>query len=404
MVGLAELYLPPFAIFLGASDLSLGLIVTLPQLAGSISQLTTVRLQDRFHSRKKFILRAVLLQIGCLFLMTSTPAIPKHPLWFLGAACMLYWVAAMIANPAWQSWLGDMVPAHQRGRYFGRRNGLIQIVTFLALVGGGMILEASRQDKLKGFILLFGLAIAARFVSLSFLQLHSDFPISPEKEKPLSFLQFTRKMHRHNFGLFVLYTALFAAALNISAPYFAQYMLDGLKFSYLQFMTILAMMIGCKFLTLPLWGRLSDRYGTRKLLVVSGLLFCLPPFLWMISTNYYYLLAIQLVAGAGFAGFELCSFNFILDSTGAHERTRSAAYYQVLTGIGIVTGSVIGGLILWLAPAGGHPFLLLFLVSGSARLVLSFAFLPRIREVRDVPSISYWRLLMEMTGYHVPIE
>ena len=214
-----------------------------------------------------------------------------------------------------------------------------------------------------------------------------------------SFVGFLKTIHRNNFGRFVLFVALFAVAMNVASPYFVQYMLDELRFSYLQFMAVFAAMIGVKFVTIPFWGRFSDRYGTRKLLVPSCLLLSLTPLLWLWSSNFYYILFIQIVAGVGIGGFELLSFNFLLDSTRPEDRTRNAAYYQVLMGVGIVAGSVVGGLIMKFSLFDDKTYFAIFLLSALLRLAISAGFLPRLKEIREVESISYRKLLSQVLRF-----
>lgn len=332
---------------------------------------------ELIRSRKQVVLGAIALQGFSLMLVAASPAMARFRLAFLFAAASLYWIFCSLAAPAWQSWMGDLVPTESRGRFFGQRNRIGQIVTLLALLLGGAILQW--LPGLEGFLIVLGLGTLGRGLSLIFVSRQEDRPAVELEATQVSFRAFLAVMHRDKFGRYVLYAALFAFAVNISASYFTPYMLEELKLSYLHFVALLAAMMGFKFIATPYWGRLIDRHGSRRPLVMSCILFCLPPLLWLISQNYFYLLTLQIVAGVGIGGFELCSFNFLLENSDPQNRTRFAAYYEVLTGLGVVAGALTGGLLLRYPPMELKPYVAIFLISGLLRLALSAWFLPGLK-------------------------
>jgi len=377
-VGFAEIYFSPFAIFLGAANVAVGLLSTVPQLIGDLFHLASPRLVAAFRSRKKLVLACVALQGAALVLAAFSPGLGRFRLEFLFVAAALYWIFCSVAAPAWQSWMGDLVPKPERGSFFAERNRVAQIATFAALLAGGAILHF--RPGLTGFLVLLGLGTLGRGLSFFFINRQTDAPAEELGSPPVTLRSFLAAMHRNNFGRYVLYAALFSFAVNLSASYFTPYMLEELKLSYLEFMALLAVMIGTKFVTTPAWGRWIDRHGSRKPLVAAGAVYCLPPLLWLVSQSYPYLIALQVVAGVAIGGFELCSFNFLLENTEPKDRTRFAAYYEVLTGIGVVAGAVVGGFILRYATLPGlTPYFAAFLGSGVLRVLVSVLFLPRIR-------------------------
>jgi MFS family permease len=381
-VGFAEVFFSPFALFLGAAHILFGLYSTLPQLIGALSQILTPSLSSRIGSRKRLVLMGVSGQGFLLILMAFLPFLSGSRLGWLFLITSLYWMCWMILTPVWQSWMGELVPEFQRGRYFGARNRWIQVVTFLALIAGGWILnrfQSDTQRTYQGFLILFLLGALGRILSLIFLQRQNDLLPSPEENDPLSFRRFIKIMPRHSFGLFALYSALFSVAVNIAGPFFISYMLQERRFTYLEFMILLATMVASKFLFLPLWGRLSDRFGSQAPFKAACLLFSLIPFFWLFSSDFFYLLGVHFYSGIALAGFELSSFNFLLDGTEPKNRTRFTSYFESLVGVGTVLGAVIGGICLQSLPFSLNAYSTLFLVSGICRLLLSFLFLPRIQ-------------------------
>ena len=153
-----------------------------------------------------------------------------------------------------------------------------------------------------------------------------------------------------------------------------------------------------KFLSMPVWGKVSDLYGTRKILSLSGFLMPSVPLLWVFSGNVYYLILIQVYSGFVWAGFELASFNFVLDSTTPRNRAAGVAYYNVLNGVCIFTGSIIGGIMVRYNDIFWSKYLPVFIVSCILRYAASFIFIPRLKEVRVVERIPYSRLFFKIVS------
>jgi MFS family permease len=196
--------------------------------------------------------------------------------------------------------------------------------------------------------------------------------------------------------LLVLYLSIMNASVYVSAPFFTPYMLYDLKLDYMTFTFINAAAIITKIFFLPVWGRSSDRFGTRKVLSLTGYLMPLTPILWMFSHDFAYLIAIQIYSGFIWAGFEIASFNFIFDTTSPQKRATAIAYYNVINGIAIFTGAMIGGLIVRYNTAFWSRYILVFVISGVVRFIVSFLFIPKLKEVRQVERIPYAKLFLKV--------
>ncbi|MBI2082510.1 MAG: MFS transporter [Deltaproteobacteria bacterium] len=391
MVGLGEHYFSPYAVSIGATDFLIGLLGSLPLLFGSLAQLASPSLIQLFGSRRHIVRIGILLQALCfipiLWIIQGNGA--RTPFWFL-LFVIAYWVFQLTLSTPWQSWIGDLVPKDQRGRYFSLRSRWIQLATFFSIVVGGALLSKFN------FQLIFMLAMVGRFISLAFSLLQEEPTYSSPPEAQFTLTQFVKKMGFNNYGLFVIYISLFYMSCHIAAPYFVPYVFRELKFSYLQYMIVHAVFIGSKSLFLPIWGHYSDRYGSRKLLALSGFLLPIVPILWLFTRNYYGIIAIHFVTGFGWAGFELCSFNFILDCTTPEKRARCSSYYQLFNGVGTVVGAVLGGLLLKYNLFFSIPYYFVFLVSGIGRFLFSLLFIPKLKEMRTVHPISYKSLLVRI--------
>lgn len=396
MVGFGETYFIPYAITLGASNFMVGLLVSLPLLAGSLGQLATPQLLKLFSNRKNLVKTGVLLQAACYLPIIGASFLNTAKVPVLLLLIIIYTCAGLAVSPTWQSWMGDLVATENRGRYFSDRNRWIQISTFTSVALAGWLLH------LYGFIIIFVIAVAGRMISFYFLGRQAEPQHHNPPEAQFTFLQFVKKMRFNNYGLFVIYNGLVLMSVHISGPYFTPYQLNELHFTYIQFMISQAAFVGTKALFLPLWGHYSDRYGSRKLMSLSGYLLPLLPLIWIFCNSLGAVVFVQCVAGFIWAGFELTTFNFILDCTTPEKRARCAAYYQVFGGIGTVGGALIGGLLLLHPLLFPNPFLFVFLVSGLLRLYVVAILTPKIREMRVVEAVSYRTLLLRMVLFLKP--
>ena len=399
MVGFGESFFSAFAIFLKANNFQIGLLGSLPQTLGSVSQLCSDRLIRLVNSRKKLICIGALLE-GLMY-------IPIALVFFFGTLRVfhliffvcLYWIFGMIIGPAWNSWMGDLVDEEERGSYFGRRNRIAGLTSFVSFVIAGYILQRFTNgagSQYLGFVIIFSLAFLSRIVSLIYLtkKYEPEYKFLPEAY--FSFIDFIKQARFRNYGLFVFYLCFMNFSVYLASPFFTAYMLYDLKLDYMSFTIINAVAILVKYLTMPVWGKASDRFGTRKVLSLAGFLMPVVPLLWLFSKDMLYLIIIQAYSGFVWAGFEIASFNFIFDTTSPQKRATCVAYYNVLDGIAIFSGAMIGSVIIRYNNIFWSKYLFVFFVSFVFRYLASIIFIPKLKEVRRVEQVPYQKLFLNI--------
>jgi MFS family permease len=411
-MGMGEAYLAPFAIFLGADNLLIGLLASLPLCVGALAQLWVAAALDKVQRRRALcVWPAVAQGLSFLPLFAMPYALPGQApeLALLGA--LFYFVAGSLVVPPWNSWIADLVPPATRGDYFGRRNKLRTYFQVAGVLLAGFVLSLARDHdvELLGFAVIFGLSLAARLLSAY----HIARMVEPAYHAPaladrFTFRDFVRRSPWANFGRFTLYAAVFLAATNISGPYFTPYMLNDLKFSYVEFTLASVSFILAQATVIHNWGKVADRFGNRKVLAVTGLSLPVIPWLWLLSANLWFVLALQVVAGFIWAGFYLSVANFLFDAVTPAKRARCVAYYNTLTNLGLLAGAVLGGFIAEHVPqsfsVAGYDVTLasklhvLFALSGLLRLLFSLIFLPWIREVRPVEPAGTWQVIVQLVA------
>ncbi|RJQ16768.1 MFS transporter [Candidatus Woesearchaeota archaeon] len=399
MVGFGESFFSAFAVFLKATAIQLGLLTALPQLLGSLADIYSTKLLKVFKSRKRFVAMFGLFQGWIYIPIALVFFFGDLQVWHLIAFVCLYTITGMLINPIWHSWMGDLVDEKERGVYFSKRNRVIGFVSFITFLLGGYLLEQFSGNTLTqyiGFAALFGLALFMRLGSFIYLTKKYEPEYDVEHGLNLSIKNFFRDIKANNFGSLFYYLTWMNFSVYLAGPFFTAYMLYDLGFNYLVFAVVTGVSIISKYLFMPWWGKSSDKYGTRKMLTLAGFLMPAVPLLWMLSPNMTYLILIQIYAGFAWAGFELTSANFIFDATNTEQRATYVAYFNVFNGIAIFIGAGIGSLIVKYNHVFASSILLIFLMSFIARYAVSFIFLPKLKEVRTVQSISYKDLLLNI--------
>jgi MFS family permease len=316
--------------------------------------------------------------------------------WILMAAISLYFILNYLPNPAWTSWIGDLVNESKRGTFLGRRNSFGNLTFLIATVVSGLLLQLYSDRPLIGFMLVFNLACAACAASTLLLSLHFDPAAGDPIRNGESLLAFAREMPRSNFGRFVMLNFILYFATYISSPFVVPFMLRELNFSYLSFMVATSLVSLFKYLFMPFWGQLADRYGGKKVLALSTFLVCFTPFLWLAARSFALVCIAQLLGAFAWAGFEISVLVFAYDALPAARITQGTSFLLFYRGLATIAGGLVGGALLQRMSLAGSAYMAVFAVSGVARVALTLPMLFLIREERSVESISYPRLAWKM--------
>ena len=385
MDGMTASFLTPFAIALNASVNLIAALSYVPQLIGAFTQLFSAKIMELFRNRRKILVISSFVHALFWIPMLLIPYLTPNRAYLLVVYVAIQTVFVQIMVPVGNSLLGEIVPKYERGRFFGLRNKVVGIITFLSALSAGYVLSYfSTKNPFIGFSILFAIAFAGRMLSGIFKSMMANPPADIEHAEKFSIIDFVRLMDKTNYGHFVIYISLFKLATYIAAPFFAVYMLRELGFSYMQFTMVIASELVASFIAMGFWGRMIDNKGTKHVLYITGMLTPIVPFLWLFSPNFYYLIIVEAFAGIAWSGFNLSSSNFIFDAVKPENRVRCISYFKFFESISLFIGAALGGSLLnhmpaWIFMSG---ILVVFLISGILRLAVSFALLPTLKEAR----------------------
>jgi len=384
--GIISTYLTPFALALGASAAQIGLLAAIPQLLSTLMQPIAGSFTEHAESRKK------VCKISLLIARLSW--IPVILAAFLSGFAAFYVIllfvsvsaaAASFARVGWASWMGDIVPEKIRGKYFGKRNMFIGASSFAAVLLAGWILGFS--DTMAGFVIIFLSALMLYFAGLRYLlkMPESSAKIRARHRASLNVSEFLTSMRKTNFRRFMLFAIVFDFSVYLAAPFFTVYMISELQIGYYWFAIISAASILAGLLSQKYWGKISDRYGDKNVMMICAALASFVPLIFVFSRDVPLLVLANVFSGFAWAGLDLVTFNFLLDSSPPLKRPLFISNYQFFDGLAVAGGSIAGGILIFLMGTG---FLWLsgiaavFLLSSALRGIFSAMLIPRIREER----------------------
>ena len=371
MVGFGETYFPAFALAVGLGELMAGLVASLPLLAGGVMQTISPLAIRRFGSHKQWVVCCATIQA-----MTFLPLILAAYWGHVGGAALLwivavYWAAGLATGPAWNTWIGTIVPRPLRAGFFASRTRASQAAIFLGFLLGGIALQwTSTNDRvLNAFAALFAVAGLCRLGSVWMLSRHSEPTPIPEKMREIPWRQMRRHLAGCSGGQLLIYLVVVQAAVQMSGPYFTPFMLEKLRF-------LLWRVRGAHFRGLPgqghraaCLGAVSPTYRRTRLLWIGGIGIIPISAGWILSQQLTWLLLLQVISGVVWGAYELAFFLLFFESIAEEERTSLLTFYNLFNSTAWVAGSLVGGLILFACGTSYHGYLLVFGLSSLGRLL-----------------------------------
>lgn len=384
-------YIVPFAIAAGSSPFQIGILSSSGGFFAPIGQIVSSG-QMKKHSRKIILFIGILGQaiLMALFLLLAFlyqfEYISSEITWLILFTYLIYVFCAGLMTPPWFSVMGDVVPENKRGRYFAKRNLINNFVALSGVLVIAFVLDWYKAINLVlfGFMVVFFIGFITRILSFTLYKYHYFPPFKFELKDNVSMIQFVKELPKSNFGRFTVFVALLIFSQWIAGPFFVVYMLKDLKFSYTELIivNISTNVFGLFFF--PLFGRISDKRGNVFLLRLGAIIIPFLPLMWLfLITPVGLILGPQLFGGIGWTAFNLATANIIYDNIPANKRGEYVAFYNFFLGIGIISGGIIGSLIVEFVPINFmHPLLFVFLLSSIIRGIVVVIFLPKIKEVR----------------------
>ncbi|MDZ8055572.1 MAG: MFS transporter [Aulosira sp. ZfuVER01] len=395
-VATGGILLSNFLLELGASPVVFGMLSSIPMLVNLVQPLGAY-LSERSSSRFYYSLRThgiarLLWLILCVGIIgSSLIGLTSGQLVLLTLLVVLFsGLLGGLGSASWLSWLAMIVPRRLRGRYFGIRNSAASLTNLLCVPLAGVAVSHWYGGTLQGYgvVLLVGIMFGLISLGCQYFQMdmnpalqnsslikyqHSSEYADIETEKiPSPTNEFASIWSNYNFLKFLLYFGFWMLAVNISAPFFNFYLLDKLNLDVSYVTLYGSLQAGANMLLIVLWGKLADKIGNRRILMLMGILVALTPLLWVgVSANswniWLWLPLLHIFTGGTWAAIDLCNNNIQLGIAPVKNQSIYFAIASAVAGVSGALGTTIGSFIAQFAEQGG--LLGLFALSSVCRLV-----------------------------------
>jgi MFS family permease len=373
MQGLADAFYVPYLTALGATTRQVAFGVALPFAFSAAVQLLGLRLLYHAGSRRKLIMITTLGQALCF--------IPLGLAWQLGglqiwAAMAAFTISAIVGNigaSAWADWLGSVVPRRRRGKYFSFRNRLHSFLQIVMALAAGRLLDYAAGKVLLMFTAIWCTCTLMRLLSCMSFRWHWEPELPVVAGQNESFGKFLRGLSSGGFGKFTLAMALINFGATLAGPFFTVHMIRNLHWSYAAYTILIMMPTLMMVLMLGVWGRAIDKFSSVTVLRLCSIWLCLIPLPWILTNNYWVLLANNGMSGLAWGGLNLAAFTYYTAALPAGRRLQAVAHYNAIVFAAIFAGTMLGGVIEPLLPmVGTYQIQSIFLVSSLARFLPAF--------------------------------
>lgn len=316
-------------------------------------------------------------------------------------------VFAHLGNPAWWSWMGDLVPAPRRGRFFACRSQATSAVAAVSFIiamlllhyGGGM---ANRP--LVGALFAIGTLFGVIDILLYFAVPEPDMrrtrrrldrtADTPRSSRRSSFELFLSPLRLPAYRRLILGVGLWAFSVNLVMPFLPVYQYGetiagstlglGLSWKFLAVLNVTGSVAA--MLTSGWWGRFSERLGSRRLLLLASLhLFINLAYLAIPAGRLFGLLVlVALINGALTAAWAVGVNQLLLGLAPRENRSVFVSVFNCVNGWLMAGGPILGGCIAdrfpmmsWSLPGGlgfcyFHLLVVVASIGGLAALAVLF--------------------------------
>ncbi|MEK6857304.1 MAG: MFS transporter [Nanoarchaeota archaeon] len=341
--GFTASFLALFALLLGASNVQIGILAAIPYIATILAEIPGAKLVEYF-TRKSISIAAVSTR-AFWFPLLLAPLVPsQYAVVFVLVLIFLIKFFDVLSDPAWTSWIADIIPAKIRGAYFGKRMFVIGFFAAASTLLGGFFLNLFPKDSMLGFSILFFVGTVFGLVNV-FLLKKAEEPdyIDHDHHRFKEFFTLTG-----DFKKYTIFTVFFNFSYAIASSFFTVYMIKDLGLSYGFLGAASALATVTKIVTNRYVGLITDKIGDKPVMAFSVLGTALVPLMFLFASKeaLWIIIPAQIISGIFWAGVDLASFNLMLDFSEPKKRAVQIAEFSMLTSIPLIIAPILGGYVI----------------------------------------------------------
>jgi MFS family permease len=345
-------FLGVYATRIGASNFQVGLLTAGPAVGNLLVSLPVGRwLENRSLIRATFwssiAQRAGYVPLIFLPWLLTAPA----QIWTIELLVLLMSVPGTMLAIGFNSMLVEVVPPRERGQVVGWRNALVAISLTAASLVCGRLLDWIPFPL--NYQVVFAVGAAGGAMSSFHLGRIRGLrsPVqpaarpSPGARKPLLRLD----LLRGSFGPFIAVYLLFYVFQNTPIPLFPLAFVRELHLTDGTISLGNALFYGTMFLASTQLGRLTKRWGHRRVLILGALFYGLYPLLIAMARDAALFWAASFLGGAAWGLTGAGLINRLMERVPPDDLPAHMALHNLALNVGMLSGSLIG-------PALGDAF------------------------------------------------
>lgn len=351
VLNLINPFLSMFATRLGANDFHIGLVSSMPALAGILALIPGALLVDKQLDKKRIISLMILLS-GIIYpLAIFTPYLGKAGvLVFIIIISVVNWPVS-VYGISWQAFFSDIYSdgSAKRNLIYTKRSVMATIFGTLTLFCAGLVLTyLPSDDSQRIFIyqIFFAAALLLSLLQSYFLMKVKGYkiPLRESMASAIDTLTDSLKKLRYNrkFCIFMLIVFYFYITWQMAWPLFFIYQVSYLHANeiWLSYFTIAANIATAA--TFPFWRRVIEIKGAQWAAIIITACQALNPLLTVISPTLFLLVLVNIFNGLTNSGFQLVLFDNILEVIPRENKTLNIAIYTTLLNISGLMAPVLG--------------------------------------------------------------
>jgi MFS family permease len=326
------------ALYFNANPFQISIVSSFPVFT-QMFQIFTPVWYKLFDNRKKSLMFVATIGRGSLVLLPIAVFLDIRNSWVFVIIMTIYSFFGTFISNIWTSFMRELVPFEQRGKYFGIRNVFSSAVGILITFIYSRFLDFPNQ---KNGILLVTSLVGLFSITTVILFLFHDIPnFKGETYK----IDLKKPLKDKKFFKFLVFVGIWTFAIELTRPYFSylQIAILGVKTSYLGNISVLNGIIS--MLLYPFYGKLSDKYGNKNILMIGISLATIAPLIYFVMTDYNYhslILLDGIFSAFAWSAINLTFFNLLLETV-SEPAENYIGVYALVSGITAIVASSIGG-------------------------------------------------------------
>lgn len=341
----------------------------------------------RFNRKAFWTIFGAINRVGwaSIILTTIFPGETRIPIFYILVAISQF--SGAVAGIAAGDIGGDLVDRERAPRFFGFLNSINNVAALASLIISTVLFILAGGGSYYAYLLLYIISLVSAMISTIFLIMIKDDPevVRVFKTSLIKYRSTSLNIYRElllgiNTKNYVLVTVLYTASVNIPASLWNYYLIYGIGGDETWITAKTATTYMVKAIMLHIWPIYIQRYGIRRVFIVSLTAISPIPLIFMLARSFTLQIMLEIYSAIWWSSWDLCSGLYNLYLLPREKRASMLAVITLVTNmsasISSLTGSVIASA---LSPYGVETS---FIISSLSRLMIA------LTAYRSMPSLN----------------